>query len=139
MTTALQATEAVYEKVRAAWSASAYTLDGENYSPPDASWLRVSVQHLGSGPPSHGPTAGRHVTRRALVHGQCFAPVSAGDGVGAALTLAEAFRDLFEGIDLATVGGGSLVFEAGDVRTIGTTGEWRQVNASIPFTYDSTF
>jgi hypothetical protein len=142
-TTALQATEAVYEKVRTGWSATGFTFAAEHYTPPaSAGWIRVVVRHLASLPASHGPTGGRHVTRRAEVVAQCFAPhaiASGDDGVAAALTLAETFRVLFQGIDLATVGGGALTFDTGDVRVVGTQGKWTQTHSSIPFTYEATF
>jgi hypothetical protein len=142
VTTPLQATEAVFEKVRTGWTASAFTFEPEQFTPPDAVWIRVKVQHLASGPASHGPTGGRHVQRRGRVVAQCFAPHATDDGTGPALVLADTFRALFEGIDLATVGGGSLTFEAGDVGSVGLErqgSKWIQANVSVPFTYDATF
>ncbi len=138
MTTSSQATQAVYAHVRGLWTATRYTFDAERFEPVRGEpWIRVSVRELASLDPSHGPRGGRRVQRRASVIAQAFAPVSVTDGVGAALTLAEAFRDLFEGRDIMATDG-ALTFGAASLRRIGVDGAWYQVNVDCPFAFDAT-
>lgn len=138
-TTEQQAVEAVYLCVTSTPPCPAIRLGNEGGVPDrTAAWIRVVVQWRQPLPMSHGPTGGRHVTRRGAVLAQCFYPWSVENGVKGSLDLATALRTLFEGVSLATVGGGSLEMETGEVRVIGTDKTWHQTNVEVPFTFDAT-
>lgn len=139
MTTEQQAVEAVYLCVTSSPPCPAIRLGNEGGVPAtSAAYIRVVVQHRNPMPMSHGPVGSRHVTRRGAVLAQCFYPWSVENGVKGSLDLATALRALFEGVSLATVGGGSLEFAEGELRVIGTDKTWHQTNVEVPFTYDGT-
>ena len=137
--TPLQATETIYAAAVAGMGSTPLTFEGERYTPTaGTSWVRVSVRDSPSGPMTHGPSGGRRIERPAVVYGQVFTPYGTDDGVAAAMTLAQTFRDLFEGRDLTATGGGSLTFLGASVRRVGIDGAWYQVNVECPFTHDET-
>lgn len=136
--TELEATEAIYTVAKAGVAAMSgpptLVLEGERGKPAvGTAWIRVAVRDQPSDLPSHGPTGGRRIQRGGVVYAQCFAPIGTTDGVKAALTMAQDFRTLFEGVDL-----GGLTFNGADVRRVGIEGGWMQVNAECPFTFEAT-
>lgn len=139
--TPLEATEAVYEAARvgvAAIGGTSLYLEGERSKPAAGTpWVRVSVRHQPTRSMSLGVIGSRRVERAAVVYGQCFVPHQTDDGVKAALTLAQQFRNLFEGIDVIGVGTAPLAlnFSEADLRSVGVEGGWIQVNAECPFTF----
>lgn len=140
MTTATAATEAVYQAIVDGYTSSAYTFDGERFTPTvGTAWIRVAVRGRPSGEPTFGPLGQRYIQRRGTVLIQAFAPTTTDDGVKAALDLAATARAVFEGKDVDVTGGGVLTFSGGDVRPVGVDrGGWYQANAEIQFTYDDT-
>lgn len=133
MTTINEARTVVYERFEAAWGAlSAFTFENEAFTPPvGLPWVRVSVRNLDSEQECLGSPGHRRFKRNALAFAQVFVP---GDsGTKDSDTLAEAFRDIFEGVSVT-----GLDFRAASTREVGVDNGWHQTLAEAPFDYRET-
>lgn len=134
MTTLKEAGEAVYLRFKDNWNVAnaVYTFDGEQFDEPtDAPWVRVSVRNLGSAQVTLGEVGNRSFERIATVIFNVFIP--ANTGVGAAWTIADLIKDLFEGVSFS-----ELAFFESDIREQGTDGLWYGVVVESKFTYNET-
>lgn len=138
-----QVTDAIFAHVRDGVGAFvrnvAVLYDATAADPPrDRAWCRVSVRGLTTAARTHGAAGSRMAERRAIAYVQIFAPLSEGDGPGAALGVAALIRPLLEGADLETADG-TIYFTGADVSPIGTDrGVWYQANVSAQLTYQET-
>lgn len=132
-------TKAAIDGVAALAGPPACYMEAERSRPSTSTpWIRVAIRGLSSDPMTHGPSGGRHVQRRGFVIGQCFVAHGTADGAAAAESLAQSFRDIFEGVDLtaavATTPNG-INFTTADIRLVGVDGSWVQANAEITFSF----
>jgi hypothetical protein len=130
-----QAREAIYAR----WVANIpsgistnYTFINEKFvAPTDAPWARLSVLHEQGNQDSLGAVGDRKFLRRARVLIQLFNTVDS--GLRSLDTLADAARDIFEGVSFS-----GLHFNSVDIRESGQDGDWYQVIVDAPFFYSET-
>lgn len=137
--TPLEMTEAVMAHAVANWTATALTFDGERFTPPVGEpWIRVSIRDLPTATVTHGARGNRQAQRRATLIAQVFHPLAISDGAGAAIALAQAFRDLYEPADVTASTGVVHIVGGASLRRIGVDGAWYQANVDVPLTYHET-
>ena len=136
MVSLVDARETIYQRFVTQWGAtSAYTFDNEAYDPPvNTPWVRVAVRHLISRLNAIGGTGqgGFNLYQR---EGECVIQVfiPSNQGTRTADTLAQAARAIFEGVTLAS---NAIRFNNVEIREIGESDNWYQVNVEAEFQYD---
>jgi len=134
VTTRLEAVEALVQHFVGVWGAEyPYTLEGEDYTPPDGPWARFSVRHSIDHQHTIGPVGARKFERRAICYAQIYTPTNR--GTRAARTLAQRVADGFEAISIT---GSTIYTTAATVRESEIDGRWLQMIVSIPLTYHET-
>ena len=105
----------------------------ENFTAPDGQpWARLTVSHEAGEQDTLGPVGERKFLRRGRVLIQLYDSVD--NGVSALDALAQATRNIFEGVTLS----GGLCFTSVDIRETGSDGEWFQFIVDASFTYRET-
>lgn len=140
--TPLQATELVYETVRAGWTDTVVSHENETWTPPrDASSIRCVVQDLPPLSLSHGPVGQRTKRNRAVIVAQVFVPRAIADGVATAKDLRDRFGLLLQGKEIAAPAAtapNSIHTDLAVPRNARTDGDLYQLNVEVPFTFDET-
>ncbi len=134
--TLTEATERIYQTFSDDWgSTSLFAFDNEKLVPPKPSddWVRVTVRHAGGGQESLGDVGNRKFTRQGSVFVQCFVPLN--EGRAGADLLVIAARNIFEGKTLLPE---SIRFTGSDVREIGESEGYYQMNMEAFFNYTET-
>lgn len=134
MTDISQATEAVYETFATAWAArTPYCFGNEEFDPPEAPWVRISVQELDRAQGSLGQTGNRRFESVAQITAQYFEPP--GQGVKTAAGHMNFLRRIFEGL---RIGGTTIYFQAVQIQRLGVVedGRWYAETAVGRFFYD---
>lgn len=128
-----EARERIYQTFVTGWGAtSPFVFDNEKLDTPvDTDWVRVSVRHTASRQDTLGAVGNRKFLRFGSVIVQCFSKEDG--GAGAAGTLAITARNLFEGKTLSPEG---IWFNAVDIREIGASEGWYQINVEATFSYE---
>ena len=133
MTTLATARESIYQHFVTGWgSTSAFTFDGEDFTPPESDpWVRLVVRHAASQQASLGGLGNRKFDRAGLVIVQVFTPLD--QGAAAADVLVEKVMEIFEGktIDL-------IRFVSVTPQEIGPLEAWFQAGADCPFEWTET-
>lgn len=141
--TAAEALRAIAARVETGWSTTRVAFDGNRQDVIDAPWIRVTVIDLANLSTTHGATGARLKQRQATLVAQVFAPLDRvhGDSSLPALTIAEQFAALFDGVDVTASTGETINFRDAETRRIGVdaaTGAY-QVNVIVRHTYPATF
>ena len=129
-----QAREAVYERWRAGWAASAYAsvpyaFDNDLLQPePDQAHVRLVMRHSASEQYSLGRVGNRRVQRQGMVLIEIYAP---GPGTQYADRLSTAARDIFEMIQNAE----EIEYLAAAIREEGFDGLYYKVALDVPVQY----
>ena len=142
-TTAFIANDLILKRFIAEWEdRTIFTFENSQFTPPGlgipgdtsdvAAWTRVVVRGRESFQETIGATGNRKFQRKSEVFIQIFVPIDT--GTGEANTLAQAAREIFEGVKL----NGDIHFGAGIVEPIGVSDRWFQVNVTVPFDYWET-
>ena len=128
-----QVNEYIVARFINAWSDSTvYTLDGETFiGPNDVPWVRLSVREMPGSQNTLGQPGNRKYERKGLILGQIFTPIKI--GTQQADTLAQAFKDIFEGVTFNAVEGHDAT-----IRRLGTDGLLYSIVVEINFVYYET-
>lgn len=135
MTTIAEARETVYQAFVSGSSLtqSEIVFSNEKFkAPTDTPWARLTVNHEAGEQDTLGPVGERNFLRRGRVLIQLYDSVD--NGLLALDTLAQATRNIFEGVTLS----GGLCFISVDIRETGSDGEWFQFIVDAPFDYRET-
>lgn len=109
-----------------------FTFANEAYTAPDDTvWARLTVNHEAGEQDSLGKAGNRKFLRRGRVLVQIYDQVD--NGTRTLDTIADATRDIFEGVSFA-----GLFFTSADIRETGQDGEWYQTIVDAPFDYQET-
>ncbi len=137
MATLQEAREAIYLKFLTDYTAlpaAQVTVDNEDFEPPsELAWGRLSVRHTGATQESLGGVGFRKFTRIASAFFQVFVPEN--QGVDEADVLAQAARDILEGISLV---GNTIRFGSTAVREVGIEDGWYGIVVESFFQYTET-
>ncbi len=131
MTTIGQARESVYQRFASNYSTTVFTLDNESFSPPDGSWVRLTVRNTGGGQETLGKPTNRRYRRNASVFAQVFTLNDQGTLAGDAI--AQEILGIFEGVSFS-----DLDFNDGAIRESDPDGRFYQHLVEIFFDYEET-
>jgi hypothetical protein len=137
--TPVEANEQILAAIVDAWNdaTARLTFDGELFKPDDADasvlpWVRVTIRELEPESITHGSQTNRLAFQRGLLWAQCFAPNTSGDGAGAALQLAQDFRDL---VHAQSLGADPIHFDVATPEKKGVDGSWYRADVRIPYRF----
>lgn len=132
------AREAVYQRVRAQWTATPFVFDNEapeggvDLDAGSVAWVRFSFAEILSAQETLGAPGSRKYNRRGVVRASIFVPVNSGKRQAG--ELASAVRALFEGVRFS-----GLIFDDADApRELGPgpEGRWDQTFVSVNCQYE---
>lgn len=143
MATLNQAREAIYAAFDTAWTTNTpnpgdkrtpIALDNEIYRPAEnTAYVRLSVRHTGRTQRTLGKPGNRNFGSTGTAFVQVYVPTDT--GLKAADILAQAAREVFEGVTLAATG---VSFLDCVVRETGPDGKWFGVVVEATFDYEET-
>ena len=123
----------IYNKFITDWAdETPYTFDNEKFNQPSSSWVRLVVRNRISNQETLGPVSGRRFLREGSVLIQIFVPSQR--GTGESDRLSRMVRNIFEGERLSS----EAWIDNVDIREVGPSTKWYQVNVEAFLTYEET-
>ena len=133
--TLVEARDAIYELLKAAWDATGYIMLWDDLSgePPETTspWARSKISFNTGGQASLSNDQGKaRFNRAGFLTIQVFTP--AGEGLDDNLILAQLILDAYEGVSTSN----GVWFRNARYNPVGNSGDFFQGNVLVDFTYD---